>query len=262
MVAPFLKRRFDRQLTHWLWLLCFLALMLLASAAHAARTVASVTLDAGTTVTVAPGASITAVINVTTSGGGPNANWYSSGWLISNTAPGSVTCVNHANHGSSSSETFSLTAPTTPGTYNAYFIAYSDDGCTSGASTTYVMAGAVTVSASLSSSLIAEYRFDQCDQYTGAIGEVVDTAGGYPGTPMLGLQNAVGGQLYKSADFSSANRYVNVPSGPTLGDWSISVWFQTPFAGSASHSSPYYIIGSVSGGGDFAFLDRGSGYRW
>lgn len=79
---------------------------------------------------------------------------------------------------------------------------------------------------------------------------------------MQGLQNADGGQLFKLADFSSANRYVNVPSGPTLSDWSISVWFQMPFAVSAVHSSPYYIIGSVSGGGDFAFIDRNSSYRW
>jgi MSHA biogenesis protein MshQ len=47
-----------------------------------------------------------------------------------------------------------------------------------------------------------------------------------------------------------------------LTNWTISVWFKTPFASSATHSSRYYNIGSVSGGGDFTYLDRNNGYRW
>lgn len=110
-----------------------------------------------------------------------------------------------------------------------------------------------------------DYRFDECAQYTGATGEVVDTAGSSPGTPMAGLQNATPGQIQRYADFSSADKYVNVPAGPALSNWTISVWFKTPFAGSATHSSRYYVIGSVSGGGDFLYLDRsssGGAYRW
>ncbi len=109
----------------------------------------------------------------------------------------------------------------------------------------------------------AEYRFDECTQYTGAAGEVIDSASAYAGTPMGGLQNAPSGQLLNHADFSAPNRYVNVPAGPSMtGDWTISVWFKMPFADSATHSSPYYNIGSASGGGDFAYLDRNNGYRW
>lgn len=110
---------------------------------------------------------------------------------------------------------------------------------------------------------LAEYRFDECSQYTGAAGEVADSAGAYAGTPMGGLQNAPAGQVLNNADFSASSRYVNVPAGPAMtGDWTISVWFKTPFADSTTHSSRYYNIGSVSGGGDFAFLDRNNGYRW
>lgn len=129
--------------------LVFASLVLVPAAAHAALTVNSATLDGVTSVTVIPGATITAVVNVTTSGSGAAARWYSTGWSIGTAAPGAVTCMNHANHGAAGaySETFSVAAPATPGTYNAYFIAYSNDACSSGASATYTMAGAVVVTA-------------------------------------------------------------------------------------------------------------------
>lgn len=125
----------------------FVSLIMLPPEAHAARTVTSATLNGTTSVTVIPGAAITAVVNVTTDGTGVASRWYSTGWRISTTAPGAVTCFDHANHSGAGaySETFSISAPATPGTYNAYFIAYSDDACSQNASTTYAMASAVTV---------------------------------------------------------------------------------------------------------------------
>lgn len=111
----------------------------------------------------------------------------------------------------------------------------------------------------------AEYRFDECVAYSNGAGQVVDTQGAYPGTPQSNLQNATPGKINRYADFSSGSRYVNVPSGPVIADWSISVWFQMPFAGSGSHSSQYYVIGSVANGGDLVYIDRNSGsgaYRW
>jgi hypothetical protein len=110
------------------------------------RTIFSVSLNGGSSVTVSPGASITVVILVSTStDGGPN--WRSTSWLISTTPPGTSTCVDHPNHdgGGFFGETFSITAPLFAGTYNAYFIAYADDSCTTGASTTRVLTNAVTV---------------------------------------------------------------------------------------------------------------------
>lgn len=111
----------------------------------------------------------------------------------------------------------------------------------------------------------AEYRFDECVAYSNGVGQVADTQGAYPGTPQSNLQNATPGKINRYADFASGNRYVNVPSGPVIADWSISVWFQMPFAGSGSHSSQYYVIGSVANGGDLVYIDRNSGggaYRW
>ncbi|MBI2286759.1 MAG: isopeptide-forming domain-containing fimbrial protein [Nitrosomonadales bacterium] len=125
----------------------FVGLFLFPAQAHAARTITSATLNGGSSVTVAPSAAITAAVNVTTDGTGAAARWRSTGWLISTTAPGTVTCVDHLNHdgAGSYSETFSITAPATSGTYNAYFIAYNNDTCSSGASATRTMAGAVIV---------------------------------------------------------------------------------------------------------------------
>ena len=110
------------------------------------RTIFSVSLNNSSSVAVSPGGSINVVIFVTTSTDG-GANWRSTSWLISTTPPGTSTCVDHPNHDGPgfNGEPFSITAPTSPGLYNAYFIAYQDDSCTSGASTTYVMRNAVTV---------------------------------------------------------------------------------------------------------------------
>ncbi len=123
-----------------------------------ARTINSATLSYGSTVngtvvTVAPSSSITASVTVTTNGtGGGGNDWQSTGWRISTTAPGSITCANTPNHTSSDgtfTESFSITAPSAAGTYNAYFIAYSDDGagsgCDSDPSNTFTLPGGVVV---------------------------------------------------------------------------------------------------------------------
>src|SRR5262249_28461712 len=117
------------------------------------RTIFSVTLNGRSSVTVSAGATITVVILVTTSTDVGLPNWRSTSWLISTTPPGTSTCVDHPNHDGAgfNGETFSITAPLLAGTYNAYFIAYDDDGCTTGASTTRVLTNAVTVTQPLCS---------------------------------------------------------------------------------------------------------------
>jgi hypothetical protein len=109
-----------------------------------ARTINSVTLNGGETVTVAPGGTITVVVTVTTDGGGANARWRSTDWRIGTT--GGFTCVNHANHDGAGTytETFTITAPATPGTYSITTRVYQDDGCSQGQSTSTTN-GAVTV---------------------------------------------------------------------------------------------------------------------
>jgi hypothetical protein len=100
------------------------------------RTLNSVVLDASAVpITVAPGATISAKVNVTTfvlSGTG-NDNWRSTSWRIA-TADGARTCVDHPDHNGAGTyeETLSITAPLTPGTYSAFFQAHQGDDCGSG----------------------------------------------------------------------------------------------------------------------------------
>jgi len=108
-----------------------------------ARTIDSVTLNGGSSVTVAPNGSITVVVNVTTATPG-NPNWGSTRWQIGS----SSACINHSNHNSSGSysETLTITAPATAGTYNITITVYQDDTCNQGASSTTITNG-VTVQA-------------------------------------------------------------------------------------------------------------------
>jgi len=116
------------------------------------RTINWVTLTYGTqidqtSVTVPPGATITAKVNVTTSGRGQSNDWESTSWRISTTS-GSMTCENTPNHTSSDTytESFPITAPSTAGTYNAYFRVHNGNSCSSdGQSELSTMINAVVV---------------------------------------------------------------------------------------------------------------------
>ena len=101
------------------------------------------------TVNVLPGASITVVMSVTTTGFLTANNWFSSSWAIAAAPPGPTTCVDHANHNGAATytETFTITAPVAPGTYNLYLYAYNGDACGAGQSVLFTRAGAVVVDA-------------------------------------------------------------------------------------------------------------------
>ena len=112
------------------------------------RTINSVTLDGAASVTVLPGASITAGITVTTDNGGGNNDWESTSWRIATTAPGTTTCVDTADHTNNGTfvESFPILAPTAAGTYHAYFIAHTGASCASSQqSATFQLTNGVTV---------------------------------------------------------------------------------------------------------------------
>ena len=112
--------------------------------ALADRTINSVTLNGTSSVTVAPGASITAVVSVTTTGTGTATNWQCTSVRIGS---GTFTGVNHGNHDTAGTftETFTITAPAAAGTYNAQFIAFQDDFCTTGPSGILTLSSGVIV---------------------------------------------------------------------------------------------------------------------
>jgi len=108
------------------------------------RTINSATLNGLANVTVTPGATISAVVNATTSGGD---DWGSTSWLIASSSS-TGTCVNTSNHNSSGTynETFNITAPTTPGTYNTYFRIHTGNSCsTSNQSAVLTLSNSVVV---------------------------------------------------------------------------------------------------------------------
>lgn len=122
------------------YFLLFILIFMLPNTAYAAISITSATLNGLSNVTVATNATITATLNVTTTNG---TNWRSTSWSVGS---GNVTCVNHTNHDGTGSytETFSITAPNTAGTYSVSFVASSNNICT-GTTNTYTRANAITV---------------------------------------------------------------------------------------------------------------------
>ena len=113
-----------------------------------ARNIDSATLNGAGSVTVAPSTSITAAVTVTTTGSGSDNNWESTAYLIEG---GSWQCVNTPDHGTSGgpsgtfTESFSITAPATPGVYDVSFRAYSNPTCNNGQSNTLTLTNGITV---------------------------------------------------------------------------------------------------------------------
>jgi hypothetical protein len=111
-----------------------------------ASTVNSATLDGASSVTVAAGATISAAVSVTSQNNNANNRVGSIGWRIATTAPGTVTCIDVTDvQNATATRAFNVAAPATNGTYNAYFIAYSDNVCASNPSNTLTLSNAVVV---------------------------------------------------------------------------------------------------------------------
>jgi len=88
------------------------------------------TLNDGSSVTVTPGATISAAVTGTISGGS-NGDWHGTEWGINTIEPSHYKCENTPDHDSADTftETFSIQAPTNPGTYNAYFRINGSNSC-------------------------------------------------------------------------------------------------------------------------------------
>lgn len=131
-------------------LLLVLASFFVVDLAWADRIITGATVNSAVSVVVASGAKVSLTVSVTT-----NSDWLSSPrwrgtrWAIATSAPAAsaYACYDNPNHNSSGSysETFNITTPASPGTYNVYAIAYSDDACSSNASPTYTLVGAIIV---------------------------------------------------------------------------------------------------------------------
>jgi len=117
-------------------------LMTLAAQAGAALTIDAATLDGGASVTVAAGASISAEITETNTGG---SNWRSTRFY---TVPASVSqCINHANSNGNGTDTrvMDVSAPAASGTYDAVFVASSDNSCGGALSPAFTLSGGIVI---------------------------------------------------------------------------------------------------------------------
>jgi hypothetical protein len=109
-----------------------------------ARTINSATLNGVSSVTVSPSATITATVDVTTDGTGNAARWRCTKYTVEGQTSVNVDHTNHDSAGTYS-ESFSITAPSSTGTYDVTFTAYRDDGCTLDASSPRVLTDGITV---------------------------------------------------------------------------------------------------------------------
>lgn len=113
-----------------LWIALCIGLLVVAGGAHAAKRITSASLNGVSSVTVAPGASISATVNVQIYSVFLTSNrWRCTSWRIGSGAYTTVDTKN-VNGAGTYSETFGITAPSTPGTYDVTFIVYSDESCT------------------------------------------------------------------------------------------------------------------------------------
>lgn len=105
------------------------------------RMINSVSLNGSSSASVAPSALITASVNVTTNTLN-DKNWRSTSWNITGS-----NCVNHVDYNGAGtySENFTVTAPSSYGTYNISFVAYADSNCSVDASPTYTLTGGIIV---------------------------------------------------------------------------------------------------------------------
>lgn len=135
----------------WVWVTLLAGALFFAGSAQAANTINSVTVDGAASTTVAPGASISVAVTNTTSGG---TDWGSTRWYIGASAPGSWNCdasptPTIASNGTNTATLAGpITAPTTPGTYNAYFsTSSSNSSCSNNLSATFTLPNSVVVAA-------------------------------------------------------------------------------------------------------------------
>ncbi|MCX6709604.1 MAG: hypothetical protein NTV63_01450, partial [Candidatus Woesearchaeota archaeon] len=107
------------------------------------RTTVSATLNTLSSVTVLSGASITAAVTGTLT---DYSDWEGTFWKISTTSS-AMTCVNtnDENNAGTYTKTFTITAPASVGTYNAYFQISGEDDCHNRLGNLLTMTGAVKV---------------------------------------------------------------------------------------------------------------------
>jgi MSHA biogenesis protein MshQ len=223
---------------------------------NAAIVINSATVDGSGSTSVAPGATISLSVTVTTSGGGASNNWESTGWLIA-TASGTLTCFDHANYTASGTytETFDITAPATGGVFNVYLVAYRNDSCSGASSPEFVLSNAVITSGGSCPAVRDEFTAVAYNGQDGSANWSTDWVEvGDDGSPSSGQIRVASGEVQFAGDGSATNAL----GGPYLhreADLST--------ATSATLSFNYYETGTWEGGDRFAiYISADGGVSW
>jgi len=224
----------------------FLLALFIPGLARADFDITSATVNSGSSVTVAPSESIDVAVTLNYSGNtsGANGEWESTKWTVN----GVDTCSNHSDREEPGpdSVSFSITAPTTPGTHTLTLKPYSNDNCGGQTGSNFDLNNAITVQ---QPTPVADYRFDECSWTSGTSGAVSDSAGSYHGTP-YSTNTVSGGVVNHAADLSASGTsdYIRWPISLLNGrtNFTISLWFKT----SANKSQQEIFHGLGSGSGD------------
>ncbi len=208
----------------------------LPGAAEANRTITSVTLNGGQSVTVEPPAVITANIAVTTDVLGDGYLWRTTGYRINGYHEA---CVNTSNYNTGVGnyiDSFVIAVPETFGTYSIEFTAYSDNHCSTGGSPLYTMTDGLTVAGSPIAGELSSYFFNETS-WNGTPGEVTDNSSNlYHGTAENGTVTQINSPAIPGnpgtcsyADFDGVDDYLSLPgSYPDLtSDFTITAWIRT-----------------------------------
>lgn len=198
--------------------------------AQAGSTINSVTLNGEDSITVSPGATVDAEINVTTWGQGSNDNWHSTSWQIGS----NFNCVNHGDHNNDGNytEIINIVAPNTPGTYDISFIAYRDNNCNNGESNTYSLENSIIVESAANIETIVDYRMDE-GEWTGAAGEVKDSSPNSDNATAVNGANTLdnttaGGGICRVGDFIRDNYLTPTTSISLPNNYTITLWIKFP----------------------------------
>jgi len=202
-----------------------------------ARVTSSATLNGASSVTVAPGASITAAVTGIIA---HDYDYHANEWRI-NTSPGSMTCDGStADHNSGTfTENSTITAPVTPGTYNAYFRVNGSNDCDSSQKGTLLtLSSAITVSQPISSTTLS------VNSVTGTYGDTVNLVATLTKTSGGG---AVSGKsiLFTLNGVSKGSATTTISGVATLPDVSLvgistgfyATWVGASFAGDTGYTA-------------------------
>ena len=214
--------------------------------AFAASTIDSVTLDGGASVTVGKNVQVSAEVTNTSTPDDSSNRWRATGWLISTTPPGSTTCADHGNHqNETTTESFNITTPSTPGTYSAYFVAYSENDCTQNESNLFTLENAVTV---LDDVTVTIVKYVDGVHATSINAE----SSAFPMSSCWSATNigsGCGSYTLSTSGFNNPNPYEATTADMTAGaDYATSEATDTSVVGaSCSEGKPFALLGYTTG---------------